>query len=132
MTNDSTLTAKKAVAVIADFIGALPPKLTPEQCIEAVENFCRDVTQDRVSCHFALHLDLNPHAHIRFRDRDIETNRPGAKERAQLPVTGAQFQDTAAFRQKWNAEMNLALERAGHAVKKGHQYACLLSRDPLP
>ena len=54
------------------FIGSLPRELTPEQCIEAVERFCRDVTQDRVPWHFALHLELdkknepdwNPHAHI--------------------------------------------------------------------
>jgi len=65
------------------FIGGLPRELTPEQCIEVVEKFCREVTQDRVPWHFALHLELdkknepdwNPHAHIIFRDRDIETGR---------------------------------------------------------
>ncbi|MFY9640787.1 MAG: MobA/MobL family protein [Rhodomicrobium sp.] len=55
------------------FIGALPRELTPDQCIEAVEKFCREVTQDRVPWHFALHVELdkknepdwNPHAHIK-------------------------------------------------------------------
>ena len=41
------------------FIGALPRELTPEQCLKAVERFCRDVTQDRVPWHFALHLELD-------------------------------------------------------------------------
>jgi hypothetical protein len=117
------------------FIGALPRELTPDQCIAAVERFCRDVTQDRVPWHFALHLELeqrdqpdwNPHAHIIFRDRDIETNRrvlytsAGPKERAQLLAKGTQCWSTAAFREKWSAEMNGALERAGHDVRVDHR-----------
>jgi hypothetical protein len=117
------------------FIGALPRELTPEQCIEAVEKFCRNVTEDRVPWHFALHLELeqrdqpdwNPHAHIIFRDRDIETNRrflytsAGWKERAQLLAKGVPFWSTAAFREKWSADMNHALERAGHEVRVDHR-----------
>ncbi len=117
------------------FIGALPRELAPEQCIAAVEKFCRDVTQDRVPWHFALHLELdqrdqpdwNPHAHIIFRDRDIETNRrflytsAGPKERAHLLAKGAPFWTTSAFREKWSAEMNHALERAGHDARVDHR-----------
>jgi MobA/MobL family len=117
------------------FIGALPRELTPEQCIEAVEKFCRDVTQDRVPWHFALHLELdkknepdwNPHAHIIFRDRDIDTGRrylytsAGPKERAELTAKGIDFWTTKDFREKWSDGMNHALERAGHDVRIDHR-----------
>jgi hypothetical protein len=117
------------------FIGALPRELTPEQCIEAVEKFCRDISQDRVPWHFALHLELdkknepdwNPHAHILFRDRDIETGRrylytsAGPKERAQLDAKGIDYWTTKDFREKWSESMNLALFRAGHDVQIDHR-----------
>jgi len=123
-------------ALMSDrFIGALPRELTPEQCVAAVEKFCRDVTQDRVPWHFALHLELdqrdqpdwNPHTHIIFRDRDIETGcrflytSAGPKERAKLMAQGIQFWDTTAFRQKWSAEMNRALKRAGLDFRVDHR-----------
>jgi MobA/MobL family len=117
------------------FIGALPRELTPEQCIEAVEKFCRDVTQDRVPWHFALHLELdqrdqanwNPHAHIIIRDRDIDTNRrvlytsAAPQERARLAAKGIQTWSTRDFRVKWSSEMNRALERAGLDVRVDHR-----------
>ncbi len=117
------------------FIGALPRELTPDQCIEAVEKFCREVTQDRVPWHFALHLELdkrdepdwNPHAHIVIRDRDIETNRrvlfttAGPKERAQLEKKGIHAWTTKDFRAVWGEQMNHALERAGHDVRIDHR-----------
>jgi hypothetical protein len=128
------------------FIGALPRELTPEQCIEAVEQFCREVTRDRVPWHFALHLELdqrdqpdwNPHAHIIMRDRDIETGRrflytsAGPKERSKLLANGGQFWDTSAFRRKWNDVVNTALERAGHDVRVDHRSlkAQGIDRDP--
>ena len=117
------------------FIGALPRELTPEQCIAAVESFCREVTQDRVPWHFALHLELdkqneadwNPHAHIIFRDRDIETGRrflftsAGPKERAELAAKGVEFWTTKDFREVWGEQMNQALERAGHEARIDHR-----------
>ena len=117
------------------FIGALPRELTPDQCIEAIEKFCRDVTQDRVPWHFALHLELekknepdwNPHVHILFRDRDIETGRrylytsAGPKERAGLDAKGIDYWSTKDFREKWSADMNHALERAGHDARIDHR-----------
>jgi hypothetical protein len=128
------------------FIAALPRELTPEQCIEAVEKFCRDVTQDRVPWHFALHLELdqrdqpdwNPHAHIIIRDRDIETNRrflytsAAPQERARLLAKGVDCWTTKGFREKWGAEMNHALERAGHDIRVDHRSlkAQGINRDP--
>ncbi len=117
------------------FIGALPRELTPDQCIAVVESFCREVTQDRVPWHFALHLELNkknepdwnPHAHIIFRDRDIETGRrflytsAGPKERAELAAKGIEPWTTRDFREEWGGQMNRALERAGHDVRVDHR-----------
>ena len=117
------------------FIGALPRELTPDQCLEAVESFCREVTQDRVPWHFALHLELeakdqpdwNPHTHIIFRDRDIETGRrylhtsAGPKERAQLDEKGIGYWTTTDFRKEWEQQMNHALERAGHDIRIDHR-----------
>ncbi len=117
------------------FIGALPRELTPEQCIEAVEKFCRDITQDRIPWHFALHLELdkknvpewNPHAHIIFRDRDIETGRrflftsAHPKERAELAEKGIHAWTTKDFRVEWEGQMNRALERAGYDARIDHR-----------
>ena len=117
------------------FICALPRELTPEQCIEAVENFCHDVTQNRVPWHAALHLELdkknepdwNPHAHIIIRDRDIETGRrylytsAHPKERAQLAAKGIHAWTTKDFRVEWEGQMNRALERAGHEARVDHR-----------
>jgi len=128
-------TDRKNARMSDRFIGALPRELTPEQCIEAVETFCRDVTQDRVPWHFALHLELdqkgqsdwNPHAHIIMRDRDIETGKrylytsSGPMERAQLAKKGAKFWSTKDFRVEWEQQMNRALERAGHEVRVDHR-----------
>ena len=95
------------------FIGALPRELTPDQCIEAVEKFCREVTQDRVPWHFALHVELdkknepdwNPHAHIIIRDRDL---RPAAAFFTRRPDPGSAFAakgietwSTRDFREEW-------------------------------
>ena len=113
------------------FIGALPRELTPDQCLEAVESFCRGVTQDRVPWHFGLHLELedkgkadwNPHAHIIFRDRDVETGKrflntsAGQKERRQLADKGVKAWATQDFRRAWQDHMNAALERAGHDLR---------------
>lgn len=113
------------------FIGALPRELTPDQQLEAVEGFCRDVTGNHVPWHFGLHLELeqqgkpdwNPHAHIIFRDRDIETGKrylntsAGPKERRQLAEKGLTAWSTADFRQAWEAHMNAALEKAGHDIR---------------
>ena len=128
-------TDRKNARMSDRFIGALPRELTPEQCIEAVEKFCRDVTQDRVPWHFALHLELdqkgqpdwNPHAHIIIRDRDIETGKrylytsSGPMERAQLAKKGVKFWSTKDFRVEWEQQMNRALERAGHDVRVDHR-----------
>lgn len=117
------------------FIAALPRELTPEQCIQAVESFCRGITKDRIPWHFALHLELdktgekdwNPHAHIIFRDRDIDTGKrylhttAGPKERAQLAEKGIQCWSTKDFRIAWNDELNLALERAGRPERVDHR-----------
>jgi len=113
------------------FIGALPRELTPDQCFAAVESFCREVSGDRIPWHFGLHLELehqtdadwNPHAHIIFRDRDIETGKrhlytsAGKKEYAQLDAKGVDYWTVQDFRQAWEKNLNTALENAGHEAR---------------
>jgi hypothetical protein len=117
------------------FIGALPRELTPDQCLEVVENFCRTVTRDRIPWHFALHLELehkhepdwNPHTHIVFRDRDIESGKrflfttAGPKERAQLAARGIHAWSTKDLRVAWNDTINRGLERAGAEARVDHR-----------
>jgi hypothetical protein len=124
------------------FIAALPRELTPEQSLEAGEGFCRAITQNRIPWHFALHLELekkgqpdwNPHTHIIFRDRDIETGKrflytsAGPRDRAVLAAKGVKAWSTSDFRVQWAEHMNRALERAGHEVRIDHrtlEYQCV-------
>ena len=107
------------------FIGAMPRSLSPEQCLDVAEDFCRTVTQNRVPWHFALHLELdkkndpdwNPHAHIIFRDRDIETGKrflhttAGGKERKELDAKGIEWWDTTKLREAWADALNRGFER---------------------
>jgi MobA/MobL family len=128
-------TDRKNARMSDRFIGALPRELTPEQCIEAVESFCHDVTQNKVPWHAALHLELeqrgqadwNPHVHIIIRDRDIETGRrylytsAHPKERARLAEKGIHAWTTKDFRIEWQNQMNRSLERAGHDIRVDHR-----------
>lgn len=113
------------------FIGALPRELTPDQCLAVVERFCRDVTGDRIPWHFGLHLELehkadadwNPHAHVIFRDRDIETGKrhlntsSGQRQRQEYEAKGVKCWSTADFRAAWQDHLNIELERNGHEVR---------------
>ena len=128
-------TDRKNARMSDRFIAALPRELTPEQCIAAVESFCREVTQDRIPWHFALHLELehkgeadwNPHTHIIFRDRDCETGRrflhtsAGPKERPQLEAKGIHAWSTKDLRVAWNDTLNRELERAGSEARVDHR-----------
>src|SRR5208282_4714147 len=71
--------------------------------------------------------DWNPHAHIIFRDRDIETGRrflytsAGPRQRAELAAKGVETWSTRDFREEWGSQMNHALERAGHEARVDHR-----------
>jgi hypothetical protein len=107
--NEQETSDRKNARVVDRLTVALPSELTREQNIELLQNFGERMTQGRAPWLAAIHDGPgdadNPHAHVVFRDRDIETGRrvmlttePGSTER---------------FRQGWEEEANLALERAG-------------------
>ncbi|MGB9163592.1 MAG: MobA/MobL family protein, partial [Rhodomicrobium sp.] len=58
---------------------ALPGELAPEQRYEAVQTFMQDLGQGRIAWCAAYHEKgedaHNPHAHIVFKDADIDTGR---------------------------------------------------------
>ena len=130
MTNGNALMVKKVATSVAEFIVVLPRELTAEQCNQAVGKFCRDETSDQMTLHFALHLepDQQPEQHLPNSDRHahirLEYATTDRKERTHLLARDMGL--------KWNAEMSLALERAGHVAKKEHRYTCILRNDPMP
>jgi hypothetical protein len=103
---------------------ALPRELTPEQRIQLVQDFARDLTDNRVPWFAAIHAAgkdaHNPHCHLVIRDRDIETGKrvlrlsDSKRDRAK-----AGMEPSAAewVRAKWEAQANQALERAGHEAR---------------
>lgn len=104
---------RKNARVIDRVTVALPSELSREQNIELLQEFGARMSQGRTPWMAAIHDGPgdadNPHAHLIFRDRDIETGRrvmmttePGSTER---------------FRQGWEEEVNRALERAGYEVR---------------
>jgi hypothetical protein len=87
----------------------LPIELTRDQQIELLESFAERMTQGRASWMAAIHAGErdadNPHAHMIFRDRDVETGK-----RVMMTTEAG---STERFRQGWEEEVNAALERAG-------------------
>lgn len=100
---------RRNARVIDKVVVALPIELTHEQNVELLQAYCERMTEGRASWAAAIHdgpgdLD-NPHAHIIFRDRDWET-------RKRVMLTTEQG-STQRFRDAWEDEVNLALERGG-------------------
>ena len=104
---------RKNARVIDRVVVALPVELDRDQNIELLQAYGERMSQGRAAWMATIHdgpSDAdNPHAHIIFRDRDADTGRrvmltsePGSTER---------------FRQAWEEEVNLALERAGLEVR---------------
>ncbi|MHC5656338.1 MobA/MobL family protein [Stappia sp. ICDLI1TA098] len=103
---------------------ALPRELTPEQRIQLVQDFARDLTGNRVPWFAAIHAAgkdaHNPHCHLVIRDRDIETGKrvlrlsDSKRDRAK-----AGMEPSAAewVRAKWEDHANKALEQAGHEAR---------------
>jgi hypothetical protein len=96
---------------------ALPIELTPQQRVELVTGFAEAVSQGRTPWIAAIHdgpADSdNPHAHIMFRDRDIQTGR----RVMQLSEKGS----TSRLRVAWQEHANRALEAAGVAARIDHR-----------
>jgi hypothetical protein len=100
---------RRNARVIDKLIVALPIELSHEQNSDLLQNFCERMTKGRASWAAGIHDGPddadNPHAHIIFRDRDFETGK-----RVMLTTEKG---STQHFRDIWEEEVNLSLERAG-------------------
>ncbi|WP_257168744.1 MobA/MobL family protein [Bradyrhizobium sp. SRS-191] len=104
---------RKNTRVIDKVVVALPLELTHEQNLSLLLNFCERMTERRASCAAAVHdgpkgFDY-PHANIIFRDRGPETSK-----RVMLTTERG---STEQFREGWEQEANISLEKAGHEVR---------------
>jgi hypothetical protein len=109
---------RKNARMIDKVMVALPVELTREQRAQLVETFAETISKGRASWFAAIHDSpaevnekgqFNPHAHIVFRDRDVETRR---RVMELSEITG-----TDKLRLAWERSANLALERAGFDVR---------------
>ena len=107
-------TDRKNARVIDTIRVALPVELTQEQNVALLHAFGERMTEGRASWAAAIHDgpsevnekgERNPHAHIIFRDRDIETGK-------RVMLTSEKG-STERFRAAWEQEVNIALEREG-------------------
>lgn len=100
---------RKNARVIDKLILALPAELDHEQNLSLLQNFCERMTEGRAAWMAAVHDGPedrdNPHAHIIFRDRNIETGK-----RVMMTTEAG---STQRFRDAWEQEANIALDRAG-------------------
>ncbi|MCA9834120.1 MAG: MobA/MobL family protein [Thermomicrobiales bacterium] len=122
--NRAEMGDRKNARVIDKVRIALPRELTPEQRMQLVQDFARDMTGNRVAWFAAIHAEgkdaLNPHCHLVIRDRDIETGRrvlrlsDSARDRAKA---GLEPKAVDWVREKWEVHANRALEQAGHDVR---------------
>ena len=104
---------RKNARIVDKVLVALPIELNPAQQEALLRDFCEGMTRGRASWVAAIHdrgKDAhNPHAHIIFRDRDIETGR-----RVMLTTERG---STESFRLAWEIAANSALEAAGHSAR---------------
>jgi hypothetical protein len=104
---------RKNARVIDKVVVALPLELSHDENLSLLQNFCERMTEGRASWAAAIHDGPkdhdNPHAHIIFRDRDPETGK-----RVMLTTERG---STERFREGWEQEANISLERAGHDVR---------------
>jgi MobA/MobL family len=100
---------RKNARVIDKVMVALPLELDHDQRVQLVEDFAERLTEGRASWVAGIHDGPgdadNPHAHIIFRDRDIDT---GARV-IMLSEQGS----TERLRVAWENEVNRTLERDG-------------------
>lgn len=112
------------------FMLALPCELSPEQRHDVVGSFMHDLGQGRIAwC--AAHHDSgedshNPHAHIAFKDADIDTGRKvigttiSAKNVREALEHGWKVPPRATtmdLRNRWSAHLNAYMERAGLDIR---------------
>lgn len=107
--NQQEASDRKNARVIDKVMLALPRELDAAARVEVVRAFAAEVGGGRIAWLAGIHdrgRDAgNPHAHILFRDRDIETG----KRVAGFTEKGS----TERLRETWERVANQALERAG-------------------
>jgi hypothetical protein len=109
---------------------ALPNELIPEQRYEAVHTFMQKLGHGRIAWCAAYHEQgedaHNPHAHIVFKDADIDTGRKvigtttSAKDVREAKEHGWKVpprMTTADLRQAWCEHINDFMERAGLDIR---------------
>jgi MobA/MobL family len=109
---------------------ALPNELGPEQRYEAVQTFMQELGHGRIAWCAAYHEQgedaHNPHAHIVFKDADIDTGRKvigtttSAKDVREAQEHGWKVpprMTTAGLRQAWCEHLNKFMERAGLDIR---------------
>lgn len=104
---------RKNARVVDRLVVALPVELTREQNVELLQEFGARMTEGRAAWMAAIHDGPgdadNPHAHIVFRDRDAESGR-------RVMMT-SEPGSTQRFREAWEQEVNIALQRAGLDIR---------------
>ena len=115
---------RKNGRVLDKVMVALPREASPAERMKMVDRFCRDITQDRCSWLAALHENTeeshNPHAHIIFRDEDLQTGKrflfvsdsPRDRE-----AKGLIPKFTEYLRERWEHEVNYTLHQLGHSER---------------
>lgn len=117
--------ADRKNARVADKVRiALPRELSPEQRMQLVQDFARDLTGGRVPWFAGIHADgkdaHNPHCHLVIRDRDIDTGRrvvrlsDSPRDRAKAGLEPKAVEHVRAL---WEGHANRALEAAGHEAR---------------
>lgn len=124
-----------ANARIADtLIIALPIEMTPEQRWEAISGFMEKIGKGRIAWLSAFHDmgkdEHNPHAHVIFRDADIETGRKvvgtttSAKDVKEAEEKGWRVpprMTTKDLRVAWCDHLNGEMQRHGHEARFDHR-----------
>src|SRR5262249_49457227 len=104
--DDQEKNDRKNARVIDRVTVALPAEFSRDQNIELLHDFGERMSQGRTPWMAAIHDGPgdadNPHAHIIFRDRDVESGR-----RVMMTTEAG---STERFRQGWEEEVNKALE----------------------
>jgi len=122
--NRSELGDRKNARVADKLRIALPRELSPEERMQLVRDFARDLTGGRVPWFAGIHAEgkdaHNPHCHFVLRDRDIDTGKrvvrlsdsPRDRRKAGLEPKAVEW-----VRILWETHANRALEAAGHDAR---------------
>jgi hypothetical protein len=104
---------RKNARVIDKVMVALPLELSHEQRLLLTHAFAEDLTKGRASWVAGIHDGPedadNPHAHLIFRDRDVQTG----KRVMQLSEKGS----TERLRIAWERHINQGLKQAGYDIR---------------